>query len=243
MKLDLNKLKLKQEIDRNEVLAWGALIFTFLGFFYEASREGAWISFIFNCLLAGGVYYFLNRLQRRLYYSFWTFLSLLFIYLTFELFSQPFFSMEFLAFLCGMFLLGLLAYSLWTPIFYPVVSWWEYDFRYRDDLKVKVIHNDSKTEARLTDLRRGAGCIASFQDLRVGDELEIEPFEDLENVRFKAEIMSKRKYSVGRPFNYGIRFILDEGGDSHLFRNFVKFWKNERKLKMKKKFKNDSTEV
>jgi hypothetical protein len=240
MKLDLNKLKLKQEIDRNEVLVWGSLIFAILGFFYEASRENTWFSFVFASGAVSVYFYFLSRLQRRLYYSFWSFFGILCFYLLYKVLTQPIFSMESVAFISSLILLGIMAYSLWSPIFYPIVSWWEYDFRYRDDLRVKVIANDEKSDGRLTDLRKGAGCIASFKTFKVGDEIEIEPFEDLDSVRFRVEIMSKRKYSLGRPFNYGVRFVLDGGSDNHLFKNFVRFWKNERKLKMKKKFKNES---
>lgn len=239
VKLDLNKLKLKQEIDRNEVLVWGALIFVVLGFFYECSKDHRWFSFIFSSGAMAGFFFFLNRLQRRLYYSFWTFFLLLNLYLVYKVFSQDLFSMESAAFAASLALLSIMAYSLWSPIFYPIVSWWEYDFRYRDDLKIQVLFSEDRSEGRLTDLRKGAGCIASFKAFKVGDELEIEPFEDLDSVRFKVEIMSKRRYSLGRPYNYGVRFVLDEGSDNHLYKNFVRFWKNERKLKIKKKFKNE----
>lgn len=239
MKLIINKLKLKQEIDRTEVLHWGIFFFLILGFFYEAARESTWFSLVWAVVFSSGYFFLIFRLLKRLYYSFWTFVGILAMFLVFKLFGQPIFSMSFVAYGTSMALLGILAYSLWTPIFYPVVSWWEYDFRYRDDLKIKVEKDDEKSDGRLTDLRRQAGCVASFKDFNLGEILTIEPFDDLKTMRFKVEVMSKRKYSVGRPFNYGVRFILDNNSDTSLFYSFVKFWKSERKLKLKKKFKNE----
>lgn len=239
MKLNINKLRLKQEIDRSEILNWGVFFFLLLGFFYEAVRESSWFSLVFAILISSAYFYLLSRLLKRLYYSFWSFLGLLALFLMFKVFSQPLFSMSLVAYFTALFLLGLQAYSLWTPILYPIVSWWEYDFRYRDDLKINVLVNDDKSEGRLTDIRRGAGCVASFRDFKLGEFLTIEPFDDLVNMKFRVEIMSKRKYSVGRPFNYGVRFILDETEDANVFASFVKFWKSERRLKQKKKFKNE----
>lgn len=239
VKLDINKLKLKQEIDRTEVLHWGVFFFLLLGFYYEATRDSAWFSFLGAIIVSSSFFYLLHRLLKRLYYSFWTFVGLLTLFLLLKIFSQPFFSMSFVAYGTSLILLGLLSYSLWTPIFYPIVSWWEYDFRYRDDLKIKVDNQGEKSDGRLTDLRRGAGCVASFKDFKLGDTFIIEPFDDIQDMRFKVEVMSKRKYSVGRPFNYGVRFLLEEHSSQSLFTNFVKFWKNERKIKLKKKFKNE----
>lgn len=240
MKLDLNRLKLKQEIDRTEILNWGIMFFVILGYFYEAAQEGTWISSSVMCFLVAGYFVLLSRLLKRLYYSFWTFLALFAVFVVYKILGFPFWTMSFVAFLAALILVAIQAYSLWTPIFYPIVSWWEYDFRYRDDLKVNISYKGDKSEGRLTDLRRGAGCVASFKNFKIGEELEIEPFDEVSHMEFKVEIMSKRKYSIGRPYNYGVRFQLDESGDDSLFRNFVKFWKSERKLKQKKKFKNES---
>ncbi len=240
MKLSLNKLKLKQEIDRTEILNWGIMLFVLLGYFYEAAQESSWIGSALMCVLVGLYFGLLSRLLKRLYYSFWTFLGLFAVFILFKIFGHPFWTMSFVAFFAALVLVGIQAYSLWSPIFYPIVSWWEYDFRYRDDLRVRVLYREEKSEGRLTDLRRGAGCIASFKNFKLGDELEIEPFDEVHHMAFKVEIMSKRKYSIGRPYTYGVRFQLDESGDDSLFRNFVKFYKSERKIKQRKKFKNES---
>lgn len=242
MKLALDKIKLRSEIDRFEILHWGVFFFLFLAIFYEAIEFGRWVEFLIETIFFTGYFFFVRRLLKRLSYSFWPFLGILFAFLIFKLFNQPFWSFSFLCYFLASGLLIMESYHLWTPIFYPIVSWWEYDFRYRDDLKVQVHWNDEKFEGRLTDLRRNAGCVASFKDLKLGEKIQIHPFQDFDKVAFDAEIMSKRKYSIGRPFNYGVKFSVYDMKDAtaeRMYKNFCSFWKDERKNKLKKKFTRD----
>ena len=57
-----------------------------------------------------------------------------------------------------------------------MVKWWIYDFRYRNDVKIIVYHfsdikKETKINGRLTDVRRGAGCITLFENFPVGESL------------------------------------------------------------------------
>lgn len=239
MKLALHKIKLRSEIDRLEVLHWGIFFFLFLALFYEVVEFGNWFEFLIETTFFVGFFFFVRRLFKRLYYSFWFFTGLMFGFFLLKLFNQPFWSFSFLCYFLASVLLIMEAYHLWTPIFYPIVSWWEYDFRYRDDLKVQLICGGDKFEGRLTDLRRNAGCVACFKDLKMGETIKIHPFQDFDKVAFEAEIMSKRKYSIGRPFNYGVKFKvynMDNPTSERMYKNFCLFWKDERKNKLKKKF-------
>lgn len=131
---------------------------------------------------------------------------------------------------------------MWTlhdPIYYPIVSWWEYDFRYRDDVRVKVSTSEQKElDGRLTDIRRQAGCLSLFESLRVGDELELTSIDGLSFRKFIVRIMSKRETSFGRPLNYGVKFVLGDSQERLDFDKFCDFWKNERKDKIRQKFQN-----
>ena len=239
MKLALDRIKLRSEMDRLEVLHWGVFFFLFLAMFYEVIEFGNWIEFSIETILFVGYFFFLRRLIKRLSYSFWPFFAMLFAFLIYKLFNQPMWSFSFLCYLLASAFVAIESYHLWTPIFYPIVSWWEYDFRYRDDLKVQLLQGESKFEGRLTDLRRNAGCVACFKDLNLGEKIEIHPFQDFDKVAFEAEIMSKRKYSIGRPFNYGVKFkvySVEDPTTERMYKNFCSFWKDERKNKLKKKF-------
>lgn len=160
-------------------------------------------------------------------------MTVMVIWIIYSLFFVPILSFSFLFYLVALVLLGLESRELWTPIYYPIMSWWEYDFRYRNDLKVKAIVDAQEIEGRLTDLRKGAGCVSLFKDLKVGEYVHVE-LKDGKS--FKVEIMSKRYYSLGRPLSYGVRFELIEESERDEFRKFSKFWRNNRKKKRKEKF-------
>ena len=160
-------------------------------------------------------------------------MSIIVLWLIYCLFTTPFVSFSFLFYSVALFLLALESRELWTPIYYPIMSWWEYDFRYRNDLKVKAIVDGKAIEGRLTDLRKGAGCVSLFKELKVGEHVQIELKDENS---FKVEIMSKRYYSLGRPLSYGVRFELVEEDEKAEFKKFSKFWRNNRKQKRKEKF-------
>jgi hypothetical protein len=239
MKLSLNKLKLKQDIDRFEVLHWGVFFFLLLGALYQCVSHGGWFLFLIQVCFFTFFFFFLRKLLRDLYYSFWTFTGLLAIFLVFKIVRVDFWEFSFFSYLTSLSLLATEAYLLWTPIFYPMISWWEYDFRYRDDLRVKVTIDDETFDGRLTDLRRQAGCVAIFKEIEIGKEILIEPFDSFQEVSFTAEVMSKRQYSLGRPYNYGVKFDIEQ--NEALFNQFCLFWKNERQDKLLKKFKNEES--
>jgi hypothetical protein len=174
-----------------------------------------------------------------LYYSFWTFAA----GLSFYLFSKLYFVMSaqsdlqlFYLYLIALIILCVQMYILLSPIYYPRVSWWEYDFRYRDDLKIKLMQNDMESEARLTDLRRGAGCLSSFVEIKVGDVIKIHATNEVRDFTFLVEIMSKRQYSLGRPISHGVKFIFDEESKEDEYEEFYSFWIKEKLEKNKRRF-------
>lgn len=237
MRLILNKIRLNQEFNQLQILHLLIGIFSFLGLFIEIIGEMKFFIFIPLLLLLALIFFISKKTQEKLYYSYWTFIGLLGIFL----FSRILLATDNSASLSyGLSIVFILIeiYILSSPIYYPRVSWWEYDFRYRDDLKINVKYKDKNYRGRLTDLRREAGCIAMFEDVEVGEEVEIVPFNELKSFTFKVELVSKRRYSLGRPYQYGVKFELDSSDSKNLYDSFVKFWKDERVGKLKKKFQN-----
>jgi hypothetical protein len=127
-------------------------------------------------------------------------------------------------------------YILSSPIYYPRVSWWEYDFRYRDDLKIDVKDHEHEYEARLTDLRRFAGCVALFEELKLGHEIVISAKVDDELVNLRGQVMSKRRDLIGRPLIYGVQFKFDSRSNKKRYIRLVRLWKKEKNSKRKLKF-------
>ena len=127
-------------------------------------------------------------------------------------------------------------YILSSPIYYPRVSWWEYDFRYRDDLRIKVKSNESEFDARLTDLRRYAGCVALFEEVKMGDEIMVTAKVEDISVNLRGQVMSKRRDLIGRPLIYGVKFKFDSRSNRKRYLELVRLWKIEKNSKRKLKF-------
>lgn len=180
---------------------------------------------------------YLATIKNR-YYTYWSLSFVLAIHLVFKINEQLFVMnrphiawiyvvAEILLF-CNMYLLS-------SPIYYPIVSWWEYDFRYRDDLKITVKHDhlDTEQDARLTDLRRHAGCVSSFEEFKIGDLIAIKATVDGESALLKGIVMSKRREYFGRAWNYGIQFKFEGKIAQKRYEQLGKLWKKGKSTKKK----------
>lgn len=176
---------------------------------------------------------------KHRYYTYWSFSVLLFFYILFKIYEQFFLQHHShigILYLLSCFILIMKMYILSSPIYYPRVSWWEYDFRYRDDLKIHVKAHELEYVARLTDLRRLAGCVALFEELKMGDEIIINAKVDDISVSLRGLVMSKRKDLIGRPLIYGVQFKFDSRSNKKRYIQLVRLWKREKNNKRRLKF-------
>lgn len=176
---------------------------------------------------------------KHRYYTYWSFSIILFFYILFKIHEQFYIlhhSHIGILYLISSLILILKMYFLSSPIYYPRVSWWEYDFRYRDDLKINVKVNELEYVARLTDLRRLAGCVALFEELKLGDEIIIMAKVDDVSVSLRGQVMSKRKDLIGRPLIYGVQFKFDSRSNKKRYIQLVRLWKREKNNKRRLKF-------
>lgn len=176
---------------------------------------------------------------KHRYYTYWTFSTILFFYLLFKV-NEQFFVLQHnhigFLYLLSLFILVLKMYLLSSPIYYPRVSWWEYDFRYRDDLKISVKVHEAEYDARLTDLRRYAGCVALFEEVKLGDDIMINAKVDDVSLNLRGTVMSKRKDLIGRPLIYGVQLKFDSRSNKKRYVQLVRLWKKEKNNKRKLKF-------
>jgi hypothetical protein len=176
---------------------------------------------------------------KHRYYTYWTFSALLFTYLLFKIYEQ-FFLLNHehigILYLISIFILILKMYLLSSPIYYPQISWWEYDFRYRDDLKISVKSGENDFSARLTDLRRQAGCVAMFEEIKLGEEIVVNAALDEDNVLLRGIVMSKRRDVIGRPLIYGVQFKFDSKSNKKRYIALELLWKKQKNSKRKMKF-------
>lgn len=233
--VSVDKHWIREYFQKIYILHWGHFSLFFLGNVLTILKVGMglgpFLVFSLLCIL----YYLSFAYLKKLNYSYWAFSFFIATFYIINILNPPIPS-TFFVFLCGGILLTIEMYSLFSPLYYPIVSWWEYDFRYRDDVKVLVYHDDEKVEGRLIDVRRGAGGICLFNDIPVGEKIVVETIESAKFFRIPGIIFSRRQYSIGRPKVYGIRFALENDADRNDFRNFCDNWNSDRRRRKKQKF-------
>ncbi len=180
---------------------------------------------------------YLSTIKNR-YYTYWSFSVVLAVHIVFKI-NEQFFVMDrphiAWIYLVAEAVLFINMFLLSSPIYYPIVSWWEYDFRYRDDLKitVKPEHADIDLDARLTDLRRHAGCVSVFDEFKIGDQISIKATLGDESVILKGIVMSKRREYFGRAWNYGVQFKFEGKIAKKRYEQLGKLWKKGKNTKKK----------
>jgi len=237
----LTSLKLKKDFDRIKVYTNVHLGFVCLATIVEVFHTGLGFSELISYGYLVFLYAMFWRMLKELYYTFWSIIGLLFLYnLSGMIGGFSTLSLPFAGYCYGLSIVFLFiqSYTLLSPVYYPIVNWWEYDFRYRDDVKVNCDQFEGESfEGRLTDLRRGAGCLTAFCDLGIGDNVTVKIIEEGSPVQFKAEVMSRRVYSLGRPINYGVKFHFKTAEEKESFESFCLHWRTMRSSLRQLKFK------
>lgn len=172
------------------------------------------------------------RSIKRLYYSSWTFLFFFLFLLLYYFFSHV--EIINLPTLFAAIMLILALYELSSPLYFPRVPWWEYDFRYRSDLSVLI---DGTYPGRLTDLRRFAGGLVSFQhfDIQQKIQLKVESKDEI----IIATVLAKREILVGRGLVYGIKFSKQSSKEKQNYLLLAREWKKRHKKKWEEKRKSN----
>ncbi len=241
MNINFYKFKLTDDYNKIESVFLAHFFIIIIAIILEmTSGHLKFFGAIFKIVFFSAIYRYFYITLRELYYTFWTFSFFIIFYLVVGLF-QSFFIYHSLAlfylYLTALTFLSLQAYVLSSPIYFPRVRWWEYDFRYRYDLKIKVRFAGDEYDGRLTDLRRGAGCVILFEHLSAGHFINIEVAGKFKNFNLKAEIVSKKEYTVGRGLTYGVKFHFDNPAMRKEFAHFSRYWKTDSLLRAKMKFK------
>lgn len=122
------------------------------------------------------------------------------------------------------------SYVMSSPLYYPRVRWWEYDYKYRADIKVFLKFDNEKYEGRLTDLRRSEASIEMFEHVNLEETGELVA-RDLLPVSF--QIKNSKDIIHGRPIRYGLRFYKKDKA----FLALKSFWSENKSVKLRNKFK------
>lgn len=185
------------------------------------------------------IYKFIHRSLFQQNYSYWALNLLALVFFLKSVFTYTFVESHIVALyfsFLGLIFLFMNAYIMSSPLFFPRVQWWEYDFRYRGDLKIKIDHNGDRFPARLTDLRRSEACVEAFEDMKIRETFNLEIELDEKLFSIKGEIKTKKQIIPGRPFRYGIKIEFISPLQRKNFYELEKYWKNQKKVKMRRKF-------
>ena len=153
------------------------------------------------------------RATKRLLYSYWAFLGLLTLYtLSFfiDLGPRNISLGEFLILSTLLALNIFQARMMMRPIYYPRPNWWEYDFRYRSDLKARLTTKDKHYPIRISDVRMGEVSIYSFHELESGERVLVDNIDEMdEDFSLALDVVTVRSNIVGRPDIVGLK-LADE---------------------------------
>ncbi len=212
-----------------------------LGFLGEslAGRFVLNLTFVAQFALLAVLLNFHLRALKNLLNTFWSLTIILILFYAMAFFRNALVLDNTLAsiwYLSAMLLLGLSAWQISSPLYYPMVQWWEYDFRFRPDIRVWVEIGDAGYRARLTDLRRGAGCVVMFQSAAVGSWINVTTDVMTQKFGMKAQIVSRKEPILGRAFIYGVRFDTEDLEQRQRLKLLTNYWNESKKLKIRSKF-------
>lgn len=236
-----HKVPLNREHKQAYYLQMYSMLMLFVALTYEIilGKETFNFFFMLKIITWGVIYNFHFKTFYRLDLFYWIFSTLIFCYqlwgFFFAIVATHSYSL-FYMYLTSNIALWLELYIMSSPIFFPRTLWWEYDVRYRSDLKIEVeVHNQSQVEAfngRMTDIRRSAACVVLFQDVPLKKKIYIKTNHENKIIELAAVVLSKREYSFGRGITYGVKFLLKTNDQKKLFKSFSEEWKGHRNKKL-----------
>ncbi|MBD64147.1 MAG: hypothetical protein CME62_03005 [Halobacteriovoraceae bacterium] len=230
-----------EDIKKSQFINYGlTLLVASLFILVHASERNFFdFSFYLEGFFVFTVLRFYGKSHKNKNYAFWGLTVLLFIYLTMTILEFTFVSYNifilYFSFLAFIFLM-VNSYIMSSPLYYPRIQWWEYDFRYAGELKATARVNGLEFESRVADLRRNAASILAFDVLPLGAEMQVEiPYED-KVFKIIGTITTQREVIAGRPMRYGI--TLDESKEPNKSQvpALKKIWKSHKRANLRRKF-------
>lgn len=218
------------------------IFFFFIAIIYEAffmkvlGMKEFWIVSIFS------IFYFRIYYEslKEMIYSFWGLSIPFHLYLLYSLGFAILYEDVGLAgyiYLSLVVIHWIIFYIMLSPVYYPRIQWWEYDFRFRTDLKGIINQGNQPYECRLTDLRRGAGSVAVFSNLKLGEKAIFNCESFGSKYEFEIVTASMAVNVPGRGMSYGFRFILPNKEIKRKYNQFIRNWRLHVKKKELDRFK------
>lgn len=239
--ISFTRFNLQNSYDKVKFLTVLQFVFVLIAFISEAFATNSvlYFSFFFQFGLLLVVFNFYYNALMNLFYSFWNISLILAIYYLVAMvrnFTLPGHGMIGFLFCLSLGCLISACYIISSPLYYPLVNWWEYDFRFRADIKCWIDISGQQYLGRLSDLRRNAACLELFQSMPVGHPVQIHVEVLNQNFTLYAEVRSKREPIIGRSIIYGIKFIHHDLEQKQRLKLLTNYWRESKKIKISKKF-------
>ncbi len=237
----LPALNLQKSYDKVKFLTILQFVMVIIAFSSEAlvTKSMFYFSFLFQTALLLGVFNFYFNALSNLYYSYWNLSLILAIYYLVSMirnFVISGYPMIGFLFCLALIFLVMASYIISSPLYFPRVHWWEYDFRFRADIRCWVEIDNQQYMGRLSDLRRGAACLELFQHTNVGHPVQIHLEVLNQNFTLHAEVRSKREPIIGRSIVYGIKFVNFDLEQKQRLKLLTNYWRESKKIKIRNKF-------
>lgn len=133
--------------------------------------------------------------------------------------------------------LAINSYIMSSPLFYPRVQWWEYDFRYRGDLKARAEIENEVFKSRLIDLRREVCCIELFENIPLESKIKVAVNYEGKIYPLEGIVKTSRQDIPGRQIRYGVKLMTDDLDIKKDYLELKRKWHNRKKVKLRNKFK------
>jgi hypothetical protein len=237
----IKKFNLQNSYDKVKFITLVQFVLVALGFTAEAIVTQSLLNFttLFQFALLLIIFNFFYRALTNLFSSYWNISFILAFYYVVSagrnllIIGHPFIG---LTFVLSFILLLIAGYIISSPLYYPRFTWWEYDFRFRADIRCFAEVDGSQYPARLSDLRRGAACMELFTHIPVGQVVQIHTEILNQNFTFSAEVRSKREPIIGRSNVYGVKFVNNDLEQKQRLRFLANYWRESKKIKIRNKF-------
>ncbi|MAX66977.1 MAG: hypothetical protein CME66_08585 [Halobacteriovoraceae bacterium] len=237
----LLEIELNDEIKKSILTVYAFSLVTFLMFFITrvVERSVFNLSFLIEITFVVVTLKFYARAFTNRNYALWGLTLVLTIYILMNILHYTFFEYNifvlYLAFLAALFL-GLNGYLMSSPLYFPRIQWWEYDFRYRGELKADIVVGKSEVEVRVADIRRECISFLAFEILPLGDIIELKIPYKKKVYQVSGKLKTQREDIPGRPIRYGMKLELKSDVDKKQYTELKKIWGLNKKANIRRKF-------
>jgi hypothetical protein len=237
----LLEIDFQEEVKRNMITVYilGVLIFSVFLLTRTIERSIFNLGFLLEFMFVfASIRFYVTALTNR-NYAFWGMSIVIFMYLLMHILHYTFLNYNllvlYLSILSGVFL-AVNGYIMSSPLYFPRIQWWEYDFRYRGELKAEIKYLDGKLAARVADIRRECISFLAFESIRLGKEVIVEIPFGKKTFEIKGTLKTSREDIPGRPIRYGFKVDTEDKANDKSYNELKKVWGLKKQANIRRKF-------